>query len=178
MDLNDTTNRVIVVIVLLLIFIGGWWLIARNAVNSRIIDDNDKSAETTSNVVGTSTTVDTSAATSANTDVKVVTVAATTESVTVADQPAGHSVVVASATLAQVGWLAVRDDTGHVLGAARLDVGTHVNVIVDLLRVTARGDHYQVLVYADNGDGQFDLHKDTLVTKRDGGVVGATFAAK
>jgi hypothetical protein len=36
---------------------------------------------------------------------------------------------------------------------------------------------YQVLVYVDDGDKSFDLHKDTLVMSSDGAVSGAMFSA-
>jgi hypothetical protein len=97
------------------------------------------------------------------------------ETVTVQDQAAGPSVSVASVTLNQMGWVAIRDADGRVLGAARFDAGTYANVSVPLLRATVAKSSYQVLLYIDDGDRQFDLHKDILITGADGGVAGTTF---
>ncbi len=99
------------------------------------------------------------------------------EAVSVDDQPAGSFVSVGSVTLSQVGWAAVRDSGGHVLGAARLEPGTNTGVQIPLLRNTVSGERYQVLVYIDDGDKQFDLHKDILVTNSDGSIAGAIFTA-
>jgi len=97
------------------------------------------------------------------------------EEVSVADQVAGESVLIASVTLNQMGWVAVRDEDGRVLGAARLDAGSWENVTVPLLRGTTAQKSYQVLLYVDDGDRAFDLHKDILITDAGGGVAGTTF---
>jgi len=95
----------------------------------------------------------------------------------VRDQPAGSFVVVASATLPQDGWIAVRDGNGRTLGAGWFAAGRHTAVQVPLLRNTQSGQTYQALVYSDNGDRVFDLHADTLVMNSDGSIAGASFAA-
>lgn len=84
---------------------------------------------------------------------------------------------VSSATLSQTGWVAVRDSGGRVLGAARLDAGVHEAVQIPLLRNTVSGEHYQVLLYTDDGDKAFDLHIDALVMNSDGSIAGAAFTA-
>jgi len=99
------------------------------------------------------------------------------EAVSAGDQPAGSIVVVKSVTLSELGWVAVRDSNGRILGATRVDVGAHEAVQVELLRNTTTGEHYQVLLYTDDGDKAFDLHKDTIVTNSDGSVAGAAFTA-
>jgi hypothetical protein len=99
------------------------------------------------------------------------------EAVSVGDQPAGSYVMVKSVTLPQMGWVAVRDSSGRTLGAARFEAGTYSAVQVPLLRNTVSGEHYQVLLYIDDGDKVFDLHKDTLVMNADGSVAGTTFTA-
>jgi hypothetical protein len=96
--------------------------------------------------------------------------------VEVADQPAGSIVAIHSVTLVKMGWVAVRDNEGRILGAARFDEGTHTG-IVELLRNTVAGNSYQVLLYVDDGDRAFDLHKDILVSESDGRVAGTTFVA-
>lgn len=99
------------------------------------------------------------------------------DAVSVGDQPAGSFVIVESVAVPQMGWVAVRDSSGRVLGAARVEAGTHSAVQVELLRNTVAGEMYQVLVYVDDGDRSFDLHKDTLVMNADGAVSGAIFSA-
>ena len=173
MDLNDTTNRVIGAIVLLLVFIGGWWLIARNTVSTGapiVSTDTNSTAGNTTNATNTGDVTPVPAPTAP-------TVEASGESVEVADQPAGMTVTVASAKLAEMGWVAVRDNGGRTLGAARLEAGVHAGVVVELLRGTLSGERYQVLVYVDDGDRAFDLPKDSLVMNAGAGVVGATFTA-
>ena len=88
------------------------------------------------------------------------------------------TVAVASAKLAEMGWIAVRDNGGRALGAARLEAGAHAAVTVPLLRGTTEGERYQVLIYVDDGDRAFDLYKDSLVMNASAGVVGATFTAQ
>lgn len=100
------------------------------------------------------------------------------EAVSVANQASGTEVAVSSVTLSQPGWVAVRDSGGRTLGAAWFDAGTHADVSVPLLRGTESGQNYQVLMYADDGDHQFDFHTDILITNADGSVAGTTFSAE
>jgi hypothetical protein len=100
------------------------------------------------------------------------------ESVNVSDQAAGSAVRVAMVTLSQRGWLAARDSSGKILGAARFEPGSNTGVSIPLLRPTVSGEKYQVLVYIDDGDNSFDLHKDTLVMNADGSVARTTFSAQ
>ena len=143
--------------VLALLFFG-WWMTGRPA--------GEGAMATTSS----STTSDSS--TTGNLNPSMV---GTGEAVTVRDQAAGDSVAVASVTLVQQGWVAIRDDSGRVLGAALFNTGTWSDVSVPLLRATSASSSYQVLLYADDGDKQFDLHKDILITGSNGGVAGTTF---
>jgi hypothetical protein len=168
MDMNDTGNRVIAGIVVVLIVIGAWYLGTTFKASS-----GKKTATTSTSTQNAPST--SSASASANANPQNVTVSGS--AVSVKDQPAGSVVVVASATLPQMGWVAVRDADGKTLGAARLDAGTHEAVQVPLLRNTETGQKYQVLLYIDDGDKMFDLHKDTLVMNADGSVEGATFTA-
>jgi hypothetical protein len=180
MDMNDTTNRVIAIIVLLLIFIGGWWLIAKNSVKAPPATDTpaastDTGTTATNTNTNTSNNNNTGGSGSTNT---IPTVEANGEAVEVRDQPAGMTVRVAGVQLAAMGWVAVRDSDGRILGAARLDSGVHADVEVPLLRGTVAGGGYQVLIYVDDGDRAFDLYKDSLVMNSDAGVVGAAFTAQ
>lgn len=173
-DLNDTGNRVIAGIALALIFIGGWWLIARNAAGGFAASSNSNSVQeegapedtvTPSPVLGPISE-------------EAPTIAGSRESVSVEDQAAGMTVQIKAATLAQIGWIAVRDADGRTLGAGRFEAGAHEGVEVQLLRATKPGERYQVLIYVDDGDKTFDLHKDILVMRADGSVAGSIFGAK
>ena len=88
------------------------------------------------------------------------------------------SVAVASATLSDEGWIAVRDSEGKTLGAALFAPGTYENVSVPLLRATSAGETYQVLIYFDDGTKTFNLHTETIVLNPDGTVAGTTFIAR
>jgi len=83
------------------------------------------------------------------------------------NQKAGTSVVVESATLRDIGWIAVREningEMGNVLGAVRKNAGTHTSIAIDLLRKTVPNQAYYVVIYKDNGDGEFQYTQDTLV---------------
>lgn len=173
MDLNDTGNRIIAGIMVALLVIGAWYL----GTTSKVPFGKQASATPTTTqeqkIAGMSSASDTADKTAAS-PVLVVGGSA----VSVADQSAGDSVAVASATLPQTGWIAVRDEDGRILGAARFNAGTHTAVQVPLLRATVAGQHYQALLYVDDGDRAFDLHKDTLLSNADGTIAGTTFAAR
>ena len=156
----NTNNKVIIggLVVLVLLF-AGWWLTTKPVGEG---------------VVATSTTAISSTSTSAAGKLNPSMVG-TEEAVTVRDQAAGDSVAVASVTLMQQGWVAIRDDSGRVLGAALFGAGTWSDVSVPLLRATSASSSYQVLLYADDGNKQFDLHKEILITDQNGGVAGTTF---
>lgn len=100
------------------------------------------------------------------------------EYIAVKDQLAGSTVTVDSVTFTQTGWVAIRDDRGWTLGAARFEAGTHDAVEVPLLRATEAGQRYQALLYIDDGDGKFDLDKEILVTRSGGSVAGMTFSVQ
>lgn len=172
MKINEQVYQATIGVLLLVIIIGGgWWLWCKQ--NAPTLNG----ARTTADLSKSATP-----ATSVNDSTSSGTVATPTatlsgEAVSVGDQPAGSFVSIGSVTLSQTGWVAVRDSGGRVLGAARLEPGTNTGVQVPLLRNTVSGERYQVLIYIDDGDKQFDLHKDILVTNPDGSILGAAFAA-
>lgn len=173
-DLNDTGNRIIAGIVLALIFVGGWWLIARNATNDPArAGDSSEPAPYWESEGGTLSTTSVFGPISGETS----TITGSNESVEAGDQRAGMSVKVQRLILAQMGWVAVRDADGRTLGAGRFEAGSHTDVVVPLLRATSAGERYQVLIYVDDGDKLFDLHKDILVTGDEGEVAGDVFSA-
>jgi len=103
------------------------------------------------------------------------------ESVEVFDQPAGSSVQVANVTLAEDGWVAVREEAttgvlGNILGATHLKAGVHNSVEVELLRNTLSGREYAVVIYRDNGDNAFNHNFDSLIVD-EGVPVSGTFKA-
>lgn len=100
------------------------------------------------------------------------------DSVNVVDQSAGKSAVIQSISLSKLAWVAIRDKNGWILGAERLEAGDHANVTVTLLRATMAGTSYEAVLYVDDGDRAFDLHKDSLVMKSDGSAVSAAFLTK
>lgn len=180
-DLNDMPTRIGAGIVLGLVFIGGWWLIARTSMSDDIAMQKGEvttvEATTSAREDGTTTSpvVESVMGPIAN---NTPIIAGSDEAIDVADQAAGMNVTVASATIVQTGWVAVRDSNGRTLGAGRFEAGRHENAQVPLLRSTEAGQSYQVLIYVDDGDRTFDLRKDILVTKSDGAVAGDTFNAQ
>lgn len=173
-DLNDTGNRIIAGIILGLIFIGGWWLIARNAAGGFSASQDSRNVQEEGAPEDVVTPSPVLGPISADTP----TIAGSHESVSVEDQVAGMTVKIKAATLAQIGWIAIRDADGRTLGAGRFEAGSYADVEVPLLRATTAGERYQVLIYVDDGDKAFDLHKDILVMRADGSVAGTIFSAK
>lgn len=173
-DLNDTGNRIVAGIVLALIFMGGWWLIARNASGGFTASQDSSDTQE----VGAPEDTVTPSPVLGPISEETPTIAGSHESVSVEDQAAGMTVRIKAATLAQIGWIAVRDADGRTLGAGRFEAGAHESVEVPLLRATIAGERYQVLIYVDDGDKIFDLHKDILVMRADGSVAGSIFGAK
>lgn len=172
MTLNERTYQIIIGVLVLIILVGGWFAFGKkqsSTTGSPAVAKTDTMQDTSSSMSGSEDVMGSSGSGSS--------MAVSGDAVSVSDQPAGDKVAVNSVYLPQMGWVAVRDSSGHVLGAARLDAGTHSDVQVDLLRNTEAGEHYQVLLYIDDGDKVYDLHKDTLLTNSDGAVAGATFTA-
>ncbi len=182
MDENANVNWVIAGVGLLIIIVGGWWVISHNAsgagtmatstATTTMTDNTSTSgSDTNSQSAGSETTTGSSAT-------PEPTAAASGDTVSVADQPAGTSVAVASVTLSKDGWVAIRDDKGWTLGAAWFPAGTQHTVSVQLLRATEAGKRYQALLFIDTaGDHTFDVHGETLVTNSDGSIAGAMFTA-
>lgn len=99
------------------------------------------------------------------------------ETVTVSDQAAGDTVAIDSVSVAKPTWVAIKDTNGWVLGAELINQSEE-DASVTLLRATKPGDVYQAVMYVDDGDQTFDLHKDSLVTDNDGAPVASTFKAQ
>ncbi|MDZ4226950.1 MAG: hypothetical protein U1D26_00560 [Patescibacteria group bacterium] len=174
MTTNERTYQVIIGILAVIVLILGWWIITHPY--------GDSMAAGSETAAGTDAMSDADAdggSMSALATDSVPTTTGNGEQVSVAAQPAGTSVAVASATLSQPGWVAVRDASGRTLGAAWFDAGTHTDISVPLLRATEAGQNYQVLLYVDSSeDHEFDLHQDILITNADGSIAGTTFSVK
>ena len=82
----------------------------------------------------------------------------------IATQAPGMTVSVSHVALSSAGWVVVHEiDGGHVLnalGARRLDAGVHADVAVELLRMTDPGRTYAIILYADNGNKEFEIRGD------------------
>lgn len=179
MKMSERTYQAIIGVLVLVILLLGWWALAHRGTTAPQGDTTDTAMDDgTLSGEGSTGAMNDEATTSAPAQQGTATTVGAGESVSVADQSAGDSVAVASVTLSQPGWVAVRDTNGRTLGAAWVPAGTHTAVTVPLLRGTTAGESYQVLLYADNGDHQFDLHADTLITNADGSVPGTTFSAQ
>ena len=140
-------------------------------ISSYTQESNEDTMATTTKATSTVTTVD------STTSVPKGTVTATSdgETVTVADQKAGTSVALSTISLTRASWVAVRDDKS-ILGAAWFPSSATVGT-VELQRALQSGKSYNVVIYVDDGDKKFDMHKDQLVTA-DGGPVGVSFKAE
>jgi len=172
--MSERVYQVIIGVLVLVVLVGGWMMIAGKR----------GSTSTTMGPVSTSTAKEKAdskdAATSKKSAAQTANVATATgsEKISVLDQSAGKSVNVDSVTLPKLGWVAVQDEKEWVLGAARVEAGTHEDVTVKLLRATEKGETYKVVLYVDDGDKKFDLHKDTVITNSDGSTMSAAFIAK
>lgn len=94
--------------------------------------------------------------------------------VSVATQPAGESVSIASLTVPSLGvWVAVREtngnNLGNVLGAARV-IGPHNSLTVSLLRPTEPNRSYAVQLYRDDNNGAFDPAVNSVYVDFDTGA--------
>jgi len=97
-------------------------------------------------------------------------------------QDAGSSALVNGVNLPQDGWVVIHEVvSGHVanaLGAARRDAGNYEEVVVPLLRNTEPDRDYVVVLYADNGNGAFELRADQPIVKENGDPVIVPFRTR
>ena len=115
---KTTTNWIIAGLVALVVIIGGGWLIARER-SGTLAGANATTTETTSTAVtaGTESTNPT-AAPGETTKISNPTSAASGETISVLDQPAGANALVADVTLSKPSWVVIRGTNGWALGAA------------------------------------------------------------
>ncbi len=173
---NERTYQVIIGALVFVILVGGWYVLTKKE-SGTTIEEAAGTVPTGETVSPSDAAVSSAVSGNASSNTESTKMAAG-EAITVADQSAGENVTVASLTLNQPGWVAVRDENGRTLGAGWFAAGALSDVVVPLLRATEAGQRYQVLLYADDGDKAFDLHKDTLITNSDKSVAGTTFSTK
>ncbi|HVM73600.1 MAG TPA: hypothetical protein VMU13_01835 [Candidatus Paceibacterota bacterium] len=106
-----------------------------------------------------------------------MTTPSTGEAIHLSNQSAGDSVAIGSMSVTRKSWIAIKDSKGSILGAAIFDVGATTGS-VPLLRATIPGGQYEAVIYIDDGDHIFDLHKDMLVIAADGSPVSTAFNTK
>ena len=99
----------------------------------------------------------------------------------VKDQAAGGAVFLSRVELTQSGWAAVQEVfeggiLGNILGARRFEAGVYQGVVT-LLRSTEPGVEYYVVLYADNGDKQFDFKADPVIVDSIGNPASMLFEA-
>ncbi len=188
------TNKVILAAILgILVGFGGGRLLQNRAVGGPVTKSDVSASEaaatqsTPSDVSPTApavkeTTVSTDSPVTATVETAPVVkqAEASADSVSVGDQKAG-TMVLASATLTKTGWVVVHEDRdgmpGNVLGARRMEMGTG-SIEIMLLRATSPENKYYVMLHDDDGDRQFDLHKDMPLKNSAGNAIMASFVAE
>ena len=100
----------------------------------------------------------------------------------VADQSAGKSVIVGKISAVRDGWIVIHEDRagkpGNILGALRVDQGTHSGLMVELLRDSVGGQAYYAMLHSDNGDKKFDYAADLPVQENGSPVMTKFMATK
>jgi hypothetical protein len=101
------------------------------------------------------------------------------EVVSVANQPAGEKVLIASVTVPSPGvWVAVREmngrDFGNVLGAARVS-DPRTQFVVPLLRATEPKRLYAVELYRNDNQGNYDPAINSVYVDFDTGKRAVTY---
>lgn len=112
-------------------------------------------------------------------------VVTTSDAIVVEKQAAGNSVVVKSVNLEvgeNGGWVVVHEVKDGVmanaLGAVRRDSGISTDVVVKLLRATALGGTYTVVLYTDDGDRQFSMTTDKPLKDVQGEYIRGSFSTE
>lgn len=107
--------------------------------------------------------------------------AAGTNTIVVANQPAGDAVVVSLLSLEKSGWIAIHEDRdgalGNILGARRFNEGQYVAETVKLLRGTVGGATYHAVLHLDDGDSNFNYKTEIPVRDALGSLIAEDFVA-
>ena len=161
--MNAKRNQALAIIAAVIAIAALWIYADKNGrffPSGKIVDDS-----------GLATTTDASASEGTQETVDI-----SGESLEIADQPEGLDVGLKSVTLSKPSWVAIKDENGWILGAARFDESAE-NVSVPLLRATLKGLRYGALIYVDNGDRAFDFHTDMPVVNQDRDPYSVAFTA-
>lgn len=178
MDAN-TRNWVITGIIAIIVIVLIGWAIAAKRAGSPVVGSSTSTTtgQTDTTAGSTSGSTNEPSVNPSSVSSSGASAVASGETVTTQDQPAGISVSIAQATLKNPSWIAIKDTNGRILGAGWFSTsGEHLSV--PLLRATEAGQVYQAVIYVDDGDKQFDFHKDTLLTSSEGAPVSSTFRAQ
>lgn len=180
--MSERVYQVIIGVLVLVILVGGALMMSkRGAVSSSVNSEDATSSEESLEDEGSSASDASSGEEMTGADSGVSTDSSTVaqgDSVSAVDQGAAKVAIAQSVTLSKLGWVAVRDSRDWILGAERLMAGTHKDVAITLLRATEAGKTYEMVLYADDGDMAFDLHKDSLIKESDGSDVSAAFLTR
>lgn len=101
-------------------------------------------------------------------------------SVGVADQKPGSSVIIAEVNLSEGGFVNIHEDVKGNAGASigtsgYLSAGTHHNVVIELKRQTREGEKLHAMLHKDNGDKIFREAVDLPVMDEDGDAADTRF---
>ncbi len=171
---SQTARMWTVFIIGILIGFGGYYLWDNRSVNENddIIVGNTEETENPNGEAGANEN-GTSTKPSIN-DILAV-------AVTVLEQPEGLHVFVNNVSADRTVWIAVQEDSsgelGNILGAARIQEGSHDGIWIELLRNTESGNIYYITAYDDNGDKVFNAEGDMLLPGPEGNGVIASFTA-
>ncbi|MEK7501552.1 MAG: hypothetical protein AAB629_01360 [Patescibacteria group bacterium] len=104
----------------------------------------------------------------------------TANNIIMSNQFPGNVVYISSVQAANTGWVAIQKDNagqpGVVIGSANVIVGTNP-VKVTLNQPTIDGGAYYAVMYSDDGDGEFDITKDSPLKDANGNVIMRPFRA-
>src|SRR3989344_774524 len=176
--MSERTYQVIIGVLVLVILVAGWIMFAGKRNSSSTSDSVATSAASDSKASSADDEEAMDSSISVSVSPAVASVAVSGEAVKVVDQAAGGVVMAELVARKSRGWGAVQDEREWILGAARLEEGTHTNVAVELLRGTEKGGAYKAILFVDDGDGVFDMHKDAMIKNSDGSTLSAAFIAQ
>ena len=168
-----------------LALIGLWWFTTHGGAASKGVQATSTSPTSSSGASMESSTANNSNAGVQITEVKPAEIASAShqtipsggEAISMQEQPAGSSATVASVTLTKPSWVAIKDADSRVLGAAWFDASGR-DLEAPLLRATKPGIIYYAVIFVDDGDKQFDLHKDSIVVDSTGNAINMSFLAQ
>jgi hypothetical protein len=178
---NLVRNWLTGIAIVLVVLIAITYILHRNSSNPTVAGDMNSAAGTSATSTDSTSSQQAATAGSAATGFTPLAGTLTTtsngEALAVSDQTAGSSVAVSSMTLFRKSWVAVEAMDGSILGAGLFPADSTSGTI-PLLRDTVVGEQYEVVIYDDATDKDFDFHQDHLVVGAGGSAIGASFSAQ